>query len=289
VCGASEEHVVKATDNKTSETTSLKAFPASQNYSPLRMQSFLQYRRVGRQVEQELEAKKNARFTNDGKDVEAQASGRNNGRSRMSSATRVASDNDLQDEEKTQPIPDDINSPSREEAGQADGGLKEAEDRPSRDEREELERITTAQAGPILPASARSRPANPQSRQSSTLQPFGTRMGTALTGVNVRDRSSNEGGGEEQVFVVNCEGDDDDLNPHNWSSTKRWGVTVMVALVGAVVGIASSIDSSALMPASEEFHVIPVVESLATGLYLAGFGCGMLRHNSSRRKGEEVY
>jgi len=244
------------------------------------MQSFLQYRRVGRQVERKLEAKKNGRsFVNDGKDVEAQAPRGNNGHSGMSSATRVTSDEDLQDEEKARETATNVNSPNGR-SEQAGRGLEEEEEEehPSRDEREELERVPTAQASIMPLSSAQTKDArpNPQSRQSSTLRTWGTRMGISLTGVDVRDRSTNEGGGEEQVFVVNWDGDDDDLNPHNWSSAKRWGVTVMVALIGAVVGIASSIDSSALTPASQEFHVAPVVESMATGLYLVGFGCGLL-------------
>ncbi|KAI9841833.1 MAG: hypothetical protein M1838_003408 [Thelocarpon superellum] len=51
---------------------------------------------------------------------------------------------------------------------------------------------------------------------------------------------------------------------------------MLIAAVGFVVGIASSIDSGALPQASAEFGVSDVTESLATGLYLAGFGVGAL-------------
>ena len=61
------------------------------------------------------------------------------------------------------------------------------------------------------------------------------------------------------------QGPDDPLNPHNWGYAVRIWATVLIALIGFVVGIASSIDSSALMKASMEFGVSPVVESLATG------------------------
>jgi hypothetical protein len=37
-----------------------------------------------------------------------------------------------------------------------------------------------------------------------------------------------------------------------------------------VVGLASSIDSSAVKAAAAEFHVSEVVESMATGLFLIG-------------------
>lgn len=40
--------------------------------------------------------------------------------------------------------------------------------------------------------------------------------------------------------------------------------------------MASAIDSVALPQASKEFGVAEVVESMATGLFLIGFGCGAL-------------
>lgn len=262
------------------------------------MQSYLQYRRVGRQVEQELEAKKNKKNSHDSsdreKDIEAQRQpNRRAIHSGMSSATRVASDNDLREKSKPEQDPTSNNNSANNPVHSGIAGEDYAPHDPStsanmQHERAELERVPTAQAGTIPAQSSqvhdRSRP-NPQTRVS-TLRTFGTHMGVVLTGVNVRDRTTKEGGGgkgegdekkdDDQVFVVSWEGDDDDLNPHNWSSPRRWFVTVNVALIAAVVGIASSIDSSALMPASMEFHVSEVVESLATGLYLAGFGCGML-------------
>lgn len=42
-----------------------------------------------------------------------------------------------------------------------------------------------------------------------------------------------------------------------------------------MVGFASSVDSAALPQAAKEFGVSEVTESLATGLFLIGFGCGM--------------
>ena len=42
------------------------------------------------------------------------------------------------------------------------------------------------------------------------------RAGKTLTGVNVRPRTTREGGGNAKVFVVGFQGEDDDLNPHNW-------------------------------------------------------------------------
>lgn len=58
-----------------------------------------------------------------------------------------------------------------------------------------------------------------------TQHSMGTMLGTALTGIHVRDRTTREGGGKGRVFVVGYEGEDDSLNPHNWSYLTRWAAT----------------------------------------------------------------
>ena len=111
----------------------------------------------------------------------------------------------------------------------------------------------------------------------ATARSIGTRLGVALTGIAVRDRHTNEGGSEAgKVFVVAFEGDNDPSKPQNWSHTRRICATAMIALIGFVVGVASSIDSPATSRAAQEFGVSEVVEILATGLYLIGFGVGAL-------------
>ncbi|KAI9806486.1 MAG: hypothetical protein M1833_003673 [Piccolia ochrophora] len=105
-----------------------------------------------------------------------------------------------------------------------------------------------------------------------TLDTLGTNLGVALTGVDVRTRSRQQG----KIFVVGFEGEKDPLNPHNWSKLIRARATILIAFIGFVVGIASSIDSAALPQAAEDFGVSEIVESLATGLFLAGFGFGAL-------------
>jgi len=111
--------------------------------------------------------------------------------------------------------------------------------------------------------------------QMSTQQSHGHRIGRAMTGVEVRKRNTNEGG-DGNVFIVGYHDDNDPMNPHTWSNLKRIWITFMVASIGFVVGVASSIDSMAIPQASQEFHVSEVVESMATGLYLVGFGVGAL-------------
>ncbi|OJD35748.1 mfs general substrate transporter [Diplodia corticola] len=115
----------------------------------------------------------------------------------------------------------------------------------------------------------------PPSTTSRALQPVGTALGHALTGVSVRSRTSSQHPGGK-IFIVGYEGAHDPLNPHNWAYGTRVFATFLVAGIGFVVGVASSIDAEALRPAAKEFGVSEVVESLATGLYLIGFGAGAL-------------
>ncbi|RMY07061.1 hypothetical protein D0867_09485 [Hortaea werneckii] len=109
----------------------------------------------------------------------------------------------------------------------------------------------------------------------TTQHSAGTALGNVLTGINVRKRSTKEGG-DGNVFVVGYEGPNDPNDPHNWPLSRRIPCTFLVAGIGCVVGIASAIESSALKPAAEEFGVAEVVESMATGLFLIGFGAGSL-------------
>ena len=56
----------------------------------------------------------------------------------------------------------------------------------------------------------------------------------------------------------------------------RYPLIPLPIYLGAVVGFASAVDSPAIPQAAKEFGVSEVVESLATGLFLIGFGVGAL-------------
>ena len=63
----------------------------------------------------------------------------------------------------------------------------------------------------------------PTSRSHASM---GTNIGRAMTGIVVRKRTTGEGGKESgNVFVVGYEGEDDIMNPHNWSRLTRWRAT----------------------------------------------------------------
>lgn len=57
-----------------------------------------------------------------------------------------------------------------------------------------------------------------------TRKSMGTALGTTLTGIDIRDRSTKEGG-NGRVFVVGYEGEKDMMNPHNWSFPTRLAAT----------------------------------------------------------------
>lgn len=136
--------------------------------------------------------------------------------------------------------------------------------------------------------------------RTPTSQSFGTRMGHALSGIEVRQlsqqliqirtqrsgdgrtntntntKSGEKEGERETVFVVSYENSNDNQNPHNWPLSTRIFSTIMIASIGFIVGFASSVDSAALTQAALDFGVSEVTESLATGLFLIGFGFGAL-------------
>lgn len=91
-----------------------------------------------------------------------------------------------------------------------------------------------------------------------------TALGHALNGIHARERTTNEGKGGK-VFVVAWEGDDDPLNPRNWSVSYRIRTTLIVASIAFVVGAASSTDTAILQQAAADFGVGDVVQSMAIG------------------------
>ena len=190
------------------------------------MQSFRQYRRFGRHVQEQYER-------DQGK---AQALRTNNDNAEVSSSFSASNDRDIEKAASDKPT----YTPEVEEDGSPDNG----------------------RLPPLTPKPT-----------------TGTALGTTLTGISVRDytKSKAEGdAGDTKVFVVGYEGPGDVLNPHNWSKVIRIGATINIAFIGWIVGFASSVDSAAVKQASAEFGVSEVTESLATGLFLVGFGVGAL-------------
>lgn len=224
------------------------------------MQSILQYRRFGRHVR--------AQYERDRDKAEAIGERKENGLWEPTSPCSSRTDAGRGDNNE-----DDGRDPEKGEYAPAQG-KKEGEGMPVSAEHAFESRQS---AGPLSPKNTRNSMAT--ASQVVTQGSMGTNLGTALTGINVRDRTTKEGPSDptvngNKVFVVGYEGEHDSLNPHNWSYGTRIWATVNIAFIGWIVGFASSVDSAALVQASEDFGVSEVVESLATGLFLVGFGTG---------------
>ena len=82
---------------------------------------------------------------------------------------------------------------------------------------EDIEKI--AEALPSAPeVQGHSQPA---SRSHVPTQKHGAEATRVLTGIDVRRRTTREGGGADQVFVVGFNCDADELNPRNWPLRRR--------------------------------------------------------------------
>ena len=236
------------------------------------MQSFLQYRRFGKHVARQYERDKSKAEALG--EALPSASNENGAASVIAQASVQIFDHaelDTRDPEKGE-------QSSRYDEGVAAGdhaGKQDPEKQLAEKDGRCFEPIQAAPSGREGPMAGEEAEHMSRATTIATKKSIGTALGTTLTGIDVRDRSTKEGG-EGKVFVVGYEGEKDIMNPHNWSFLTRIGATINIAGIGWIVGIASSVDSAALVQASADFGVSEVVESLATGLFLIGFGVGAL-------------
>jgi MFS family permease len=77
-------------------------------------------------------------------------------------------------------------------------------------------------------------------------------------------------------YQVHFTGPDDPLNPKNWSTRHRIGATMLVCSVAFIATLASAIDAAVLSRTTRQFGISDVAGSLATALFLVGFGLGAL-------------
>ena len=68
--------------------------------------------------------------------------------------------------------------------------------------------------------------------------------------------------------LVTWDGDDDPLNPHNFSVRKKVGITSIWVIGNIVTTIASSIFASGALLIEAEFDISPVVATLGVSLFL---------------------
>jgi multidrug resistance protein len=221
------------------------------------MQSFVQYRRLGKALEVQLgrdrekisQLRQQQRVFNNGKENRSPADEKD------LEAGRDAESND--DLAQGSDANDDISLESVSSQESTDGHSITRDDI----ERAEIPDDVNFEELRVIP----------------THQTTGTMLGHAMSGIVVRQRTTREGGPEAgDVFVVSWESAEDPLDPKNWGFAKRIGLTFIISLIGGVVGFAAAVDSAVIPEAADEFGVTQIIEALATGLFLIGFGFGGL-------------
>ncbi|KAJ9297746.1 hypothetical protein DTO271G3_3967 [Paecilomyces variotii] len=245
------------------------------------MQSFLQYRRFGKQLEAQIERNRERTA-----ELRRQRRQRGPTSDTSSDAPTLGEEEEEEYQDKDEQLDE-----KKDERGEGDAGRS-----PSRASSRSSGRLEGQQSTPLdmEPAGDLERadyedqlsgsghvvydPEWPEDlRTIPTHGTMGTTLGLSLTGIEVRDRTTKEGGAAAgKVFVVAYEGENDPMDPRNWSFARRLTSTLVISLIGGVVGWASSIDSAALPQGMAAFGVSDVAESLATGLFLIGFGTGAL-------------
>ena len=179
------------------------------------MQSFLQYRRFERHVRAQYE-----------RDQEkARGLGQHGEKPQSPSDAAIVGSLDSTESSRT-PVnlsSEDFRDPERAEHSRRYGKDEEdvgpAASRPP----SKLEGLTPTQERDEIDMLSRA-------RTLTGVNTYGTVMGTTLTGIDVRERTTKEGGDRGKVFVVGYEGEKDLMNPHNWSFATRLGATSVAYL-----------------------------------------------------------
>ena len=181
------------------------------------MQSFLQYRRFGKHVARQYQQDKSK--------AEALVNGH------KSELTSPSGSNALSTSEDTDASgPVDTRDPEKGE--QSNAQPLDAQHHAEADELVKEEEGLGQGFAPIHLAPTARRASRdgeaPEIMSRATTVPtgksMGSALGTALTGIDVRDRSTKEGG-DGKVFVVGYEGEKDMMNPHNWAFSTRLAAT----------------------------------------------------------------
>lgn len=81
---------------------------------------------------------------------------------------------------------------------------------------------------------------------------------------------------EDGKIIVELEGDNDPIDPHNWPLLKRTRAMVILSMLVFTQAWAGACDSLGNGKASARYNVSPVAEDAATAMYLFGIGSGCL-------------
>jgi hypothetical protein len=81
---------------------------------------------------------------------------------------------------------------------------------------------------------------------------------------------------QDGKVIVELNGDNDPLDPHNWPLLKKVNTLLILCLLVFTQAWAGACDSQANSKASLRYHVSPVAQNLSTAMYLFGIGSGCL-------------
>jgi DHA1 family multidrug resistance protein-like MFS transporter len=90
------------------------------------------------------------------------------------------------------------------------------------------------------------------------------------------DRNSEEKQTQDGEIIVELEGDNDPIDPHNWPLLKRARTMLFLSMLVFTQAWAGACDSLDNSRASARFQVSHVAEDLSTAIYLFGIGSGCL-------------
>lgn len=79
---------------------------------------------------------------------------------------------------------------------------------------------------------------------------------------------------DPKTHIVGWDGPNDPANPMNFSTARKWWITIILALVTFCVSFASSVFSTATQITSAQFDVSLEVMILGVSLYVLGFAFG---------------
>ncbi|KAL5372726.1 hypothetical protein DPSP01_013288 [Paraphaeosphaeria sporulosa] len=112
---------------------------------------------------------------------------------------------------------------------------------------------------------------NPESPQKS-VEDFSASNNSILDMERAQEKASDVP--FVDAFLVVFNGPDDPDNPKNWTTRRRWAITVVVGMLVFTVTFASSIFSVNIGIVEEQFQVTQVVATLGVALFVLGFVFG---------------
>ncbi|EGC49113.1 caffeine resistance protein [Histoplasma capsulatum var. duboisii H88] len=135
--------------------------------------------------------------------------------------------------------------------------------------------------GASLSSHSTSRPHSPENKHAMSTNAADLEKGLNLhNGGEDKSQSRNqsESGGESaESSIVDWDGPDDPMNPHNWPRTKKIGIVVVIAMITFLTPLGSSMFAPATAEVMSEFKTSnPELASFVVSVYLLGYAFGPL-------------